>query len=420
MKSLLLSVVFGMTIAGGAMAQSGNTYDDDIYSSGPSTRKQRSSNENREPSRADNYDRPGDDGFTDNGQTSYSGDSYIDYDDDDYYYSSSINRFGYSSFYNRPYFSTFANPYWYNPYWVDPYWGWSPWNRPGLSIGVSFGSPYWNSYWGWQNWYGYSPFNSFYYPSYYGGWGYNNWGCGGYYGNYWNGYYAGIYNGYGNGWNYRNNRNITYGPRYSMNNIANNRIGRGYPGAVGSGRMAPGGLMRSTNGNLNNGNAARDFDRQPRRGGFFNSGERSREYNPNYNSNVERPAPSGNAYRERPVFNENSARPAPGAQMDGGGFRGSDMNAGEMQRMRPSDRQMQVAPVERNDFRGREMNSDFQRPQQLERQMQAAPMDRGSRMEMRQSAPSFNNAPSRGFGGGGGGSRMGGGGSRMGGFGGRR
>lgn len=393
MKSLLLSVLLGMTMVGGAMAQSGNTYDDDIYSSGPATKKHRSTTDDRESSRADNYDRPGDDQFGDNGQPSYNGDSYIDYDDDDYYYSSSLNRFGYSSFYGRPYFSTFANPYWYNPYWVDPYWGWSPWNRSGFSVGIGFGGPYWNSYWGWQNWYGYSPFNSFYYPSYYGGWGYSNWGCGGYYGNYWNGYYAGIYGG--NGWNGQYGRNVTYGPRFSMNNIANNNFRRSYPNAAPSGRMAPGANFRSTgNPSMNNASMGRDVEMRPRRGGFFNSGAASREYNGNYNNNMQRPAPAGNAYRDRPSMGGGDAQPAPGGQMDRGGFRGRQINAGDVQRAEPA----------------------------AERQMQAMPADRGGRMEMRQSAPTYNNTPSRGFGGGGsGGGRMGGGGGgRMGGFGGRR
>lgn len=444
MKSLLLSVVFGLSLAGTAYAQSGNTYDDDIYSSGPSTRKQRTTSSDRESSRADNYDRPGDDRISDNGQYAYSGDNYIDYDDDDYYYSSSLNRFGYSSFYTRPYFSVFSNPYWYNPYWVDPYWGWSPWNRTGFSVGVSFGGPYWNSYWGWQNWYGYTPFNSFYYPSYYGGWGYYNWGCGGYYGNYWNGYYAGIYNGYGSGWNTRGNRTVTYGPRFSMNNIANNQVGRSYPnisspGGMSPGRMAPAGNfggVRNAPGNM--GERSRDMDMRSRRGGFFNSGDGLREYN----GNTGRPAPSGNVYRDRSAYEDATARPAPGGSMDRGGFRGRDMNSGDYPRMDRGDlrsrdmnaapvdrgefrsRDMNSAPMDRNEFRGREMN-DFPRSQPMDRPMQAMPADRGSRMEMQAPPPSFNNAPSRGFGGsgGGGGVRMGGGGGgggRMGGFGGRR
>lgn len=141
---------------------------------------------------------------------SYDNDGYIDYSNDDYYYSSNINRFNYP-FYNMGYYSSFYNPYSYNPYWYDPYWGWSPWYRPGFSISFGYG-PYWNSYWGWYTWYGYPSYYSYYnypcYGSFYGD---------PYYSGYWNGYYAGLYNN-------SYHKPITYGPRNSTNYAYNTNI----------------------------------------------------------------------------------------------------------------------------------------------------------------------------------------------------
>lgn len=153
---------------------------------------------------------------------SYDNDGYIDYDNDDYYYATHFRRFN-QPFYNMGYYSTFYNPYWYNPYWYDPYWGWSAWNRPGVSISIGMGGPYWSSYWGWYNWYGYGGFGSCWgYPMY------GNWFGSPYYSGYWNGYYAGIYGG---GSGYIGYRNITYGPRNSTN-FAYNTGFRGASGAV--------------------------------------------------------------------------------------------------------------------------------------------------------------------------------------------
>lgn len=144
---------------------------------------------------------------------SYDNDGYVDYDDD-YYYSTRINRFN-RPFYNMGYWSSFYNPYWYDPFWVDPYWGWSWWSRPGFSVSFGWGQPYWSSYWGWHTWYGYGGFNSCWsYPYYAGGWGGGYWGgYGSYYNGFWNGYYAGMYNGGG----YYQPRTVTYGPRVAMN-----------------------------------------------------------------------------------------------------------------------------------------------------------------------------------------------------------
>ncbi|GAA4455705.1 hypothetical protein GCM10023092_19820 [Rurimicrobium arvi] len=378
----MLTAVLGLTLATGAQAQSGNTYQDDIYSNGPVSSKHKKDRSNYQSSDASDYDRPSDDNFNNN-TSAYSGDNYVDYNDDDnYYYSSSINRFGSSSFYARPYFSTFSNPYWYNPYWVDPYWGWSPWNNVG--VGISFGGgPYWSSYWGWQNWYGYSPFNSFYYPSYYGGWGYSNWGCGGYYGSYWNGYYAGLYSGYNNGWGGAASRGVTYGPRFSMNNIANNNIGRTYNSSVpGGGRMS-GAIMRNAGPNSGMNVNPRQVDNQSSgmrpRGGFFGGGN------------------AGNVGGGRQYNNYNDVAPQRSSMnMPSGGGRPAmtEMGGRGVQNTMPDQQQ--------GGFRSRPADAGFER--------QSAPSFGGGRG----ASPSFNSAPARGFGGGGGG------GGRMGGFGGGR
>lgn len=210
-----------------SFAQSTRSYEDDIYSTGEDARKAKERTEEADRNRQryqteeayDNtYNSSGSDngsnGNYDNYARSYDNDGYIDYDDD-YYYSTQINRFN-RPFYNMGYWSSFYNPYWYDPFWADPYGvGWNYWSRPGfsVSIGWGWGQPYWSSYWGWYNWYGYTGFNSFwYYPFYGGGWGggywagYNN----GYYNGYWNGYYSGLYGG-------RPYRSVTYGPRASVN-----------------------------------------------------------------------------------------------------------------------------------------------------------------------------------------------------------
>lgn len=212
------------------MAQSGS-YDDDIYSNGSDLRNDKS--DDRRPAQTQqryqteqyysssgqdyNQNQSEDNGDYRNYSNSYEsdGDGYNNYDND-YAYATSLRRFN-SPFYNMGYWSAFQNPYWYDPFWTDPYWGWSPWNRPGISIGFG-GGPYWSSYSSWYNWYGYNGFNSFYgYPYYAGGWGSGMWcGVGSYYGNYWNGYYAGVYGG-GYGIGYGNYRSVTYGPRYNLN-----------------------------------------------------------------------------------------------------------------------------------------------------------------------------------------------------------
>lgn len=317
MKRFLIT---GLLLAGiGAMPSfaQNRSYQDDIYYNSSDAKKnaandkqrdedqrnsdrQRSDNDNNTYSGSgDNYSSNGD--YQNYGR-SYGSDDYVDYDDD-YYYSTNINRF-YRPFYNMGYYSGFYNPYWYDPYWTDPYWGWSPWARPGISVSVGWGGPYWSSYWGWYNWYGYSGWGSYWsYPYYGGGWGYGGW-CGyggGYYNGYWNGYYAGLYNyGYGR----PGYRNITYGPRYAMNSTHTNVIRNGFNVPDGRRMLGPqqtiGGVsgspdgrrMISTNNPRNNrtpdagmdGRADRNtFQRTPDRSAI-NAGENNSQPGRDYNN----------------------------------------------------------------------------------------------------------------------------------------
>jgi hypothetical protein len=213
MKRIIITTL--LLLAAGSMspisAQKSRQYDDDIYGGKSSKTKQEEPQREETDSRQQNDDRTyssSSGSSADSREDSrYYSDEYYD-SDDDYYYSSRINRFNYP-FYNRPYWSSFYNPYWYDPYWVDPYWGWSAWSRPGVTISIGYGGPYWSSYWGWSSWYGSPYFGSYWgYPSY--GFGY-----GGYYSGYWNGYYAGLYGGHNEGY-YNRGPGVTYGPRYSL------------------------------------------------------------------------------------------------------------------------------------------------------------------------------------------------------------
>jgi hypothetical protein len=217
-----------MTGASASFAQSKRTYDDDIYYNSKNAREEEPEAEEQRPQKRasrqaaeerDTYTSSGNSYDSRSNQRYDDEDDYVNYDDD-YYYSTQINRFNYP-FYNRPYWSSFYNPYWYDPFWVDPYWGWNPWARPGFTVAFGAG-PYWSSFWGWQSWYGCGGFSS-----YYGNPGFGMYG--GYYSGFWNGYYAGLYNnfGYGNG----RYRAITYGPRYSLNANTNSRAHNvGYQG----------------------------------------------------------------------------------------------------------------------------------------------------------------------------------------------
>ncbi len=156
-----------------------------------------------------------------NAQSDY---DYSTYDDEDYYYSSRIMRF------NRPYynFNFYSSLYWdpfYSPGWYYPTnYFWSPamsyYSRPGFYI--TFGWSPWRTY-GWNSWYG----RGYGWNSWYGG-GYG-WGCGGWYnpgpGWYGGGYYSGYGGGcggyYGDGYGGgRRYGNRTYGPRRTATNYS--------------------------------------------------------------------------------------------------------------------------------------------------------------------------------------------------------
>ena len=223
MKRLLTSGFVLLTLAGTSFAQSKRAYVDDIYYDSKAVKEEVVEQEEEAPQPArETQPTASDDAYSysedgDNADNRARTRSYEDEDyasiDDDYYYSTQINRFNYP-FYNRPYWSSFYNPNWYDPFWVDPYWGWSPWTRPGLSMSIGMG-PYWTSYWGWQSWYGFGGFSSYYGGPMYGF-------GGGYYTGFWNGYYAGLYGSpglYGG-----RSRSISYGPRYSLNAPRNAHI----------------------------------------------------------------------------------------------------------------------------------------------------------------------------------------------------
>lgn len=383
---------------------------DDIYYTGSQARKEarerakrQRENVRSEQSRDEsNYDRSyHEDDYSDNNRSYVSdNESYIDYDDDDYQYSTYFNRFGSRSFVTRPYFSVFNNPFWYDPFWVDPYWGWSPWYRPGINLGFGAG-PYWNSYWGWQSWYGFGGFNSFYFsPVYSFGWGagwgrpWGHFGGCGFYGNYWNGYYAGVYGGgWNNGMMWRNNnfnqRNVTYGPRYSMHNLANNNL---RSSAFNNGGVGGGSRFRQLQPGMNrNGNemqrmgGSRSMNGMPTearpsngRTRFFNNNggmeqrmdQRRGEMNPYPNSGggeMRRPRGGfgGNEIRGNEDYRQNrqeyNKRYAPPQEMnrDRGGFRNNPMDRGGyresapmQQRMEPSRNFQPATPMRSNDGGG--------------------------------------------------------------------
>ncbi|GAA4461410.1 hypothetical protein GCM10023093_06010 [Nemorincola caseinilytica] len=219
-RSVLTTLLLAATLQG-AYAQT-----DDIYATGADQsktsakeqrreRRQNEQNTNPDPNRFDSPNNTqGDDRSympdTYQNQGYENGEDYVDYDDD-YSYSTRINRFD-NDFYNMGYYSSFYNPFWYNRYWYDPFWGYNPW-RPGISVGFGYG-PYWSSAWGWNTWWGYGAWGSYWNYPYYGmGWGNPYWGGGfyggGYYGNYWNSYYAGFDGG-------RSYRTTTYGPRQAV------------------------------------------------------------------------------------------------------------------------------------------------------------------------------------------------------------
>lgn len=162
-------------------------------------------------------------------QSSYRTDEQMyggnDYTNEEYEgeYASRIDRF----YYNRPWRSFYDSYYSYrfDP-WYDYYYGFNSWYRPGVSINIGWGSPWYydNYYWGYYG----SPYYSRY------------WGPYSYYNSY-PGYYGGYYPRYGYGYPGR----AYTSPNYRSRPNRETNIGRG---ASGSYSPAPSRGTTSTNG----------------------------------------------------------------------------------------------------------------------------------------------------------------------------
>lgn len=253
MKRFLLT---GLMILGlgqfASYAQQRGSYQDDIYYNSSDVKKSVDKQKQREEKEAilreqqkeqeqktnydgNTYSSSGNDYNTDEGsstayqhsyETDADNDGYID-DNDDFYYSSRVRKFGYSYSGMYGYYSPFYDPFWYHP-WYSPY----PYSGVTVSIGWGTG-PYWAPYYsGWNMWYGYG------YPGYYNPWYYPYYGYGGGYCGY--GYNDGFYgNGCGYGYGYGGySRNVVYGPRTSL----------------GSSSYGPRSMRTENSAILNNGN----------------------------------------------------------------------------------------------------------------------------------------------------------------------
>lgn len=190
---------------------------------------------------------------------------YIDYDEDDYYYTNRFNRFN-GAYYGASYWA--YDPFWYNPWYGGGFttWGWGP----SWGFGVGYGGPYWSSYWGWNCWYGY--------PGFYSAWN-SPWmygGYGGMYGGYYNGFYDGYYAGAYGGSGISNVRTVSYGPRSSVNRYPGSL--RATTGRTGSG-MSGGtrGQLRRSTGELREGTNNRNYSRSATPVSSPSSGIRSTE-----------------------------------------------------------------------------------------------------------------------------------------------
>lgn len=256
MKQLFITGLALMLSGSAALAQ----YADDPYSGSGSSNNNRSARyEQDQRYRQDNYNN---DSYNDE-----YGDGYIDYDDDSY--TTRFRRFN-DVYAGYNYWSPVYSPYWAMPVYMDP-WYYSPYRMGGwgISFGMSWGSPYWNSGWGMSNWWGFNGFNYWNRPymGWGGGFGYGGWGYGGYgWGNGW-GY------GYGNGW--RNDygyggRGVINGPRRNYGNTIGGTRGmsgiRPNPGTSGSGRDT----YRRRDAGINNPNgttrSVRGVEQGPRNG----------------------------------------------------------------------------------------------------------------------------------------------------------
>lgn len=213
--------------------------DDDVYFSPKDEAQVIAENARTQPQHAEEYNYDDDNGYYDDEyysdtetQSDGSGNTYItnnyygdyyDYDNDDYNYTSHLQRY-YSPYMGFSYYSSCYTGFYYDP------WSWN------VSIGFgwgypNYGYPYYNYGYHpyYDPWYGYGCSSS-YYGHGYGGWGYpyNNWYCGGYghgYNHgYWDGYYHGYYDGsygYSNGGYYGGG--YYYGPRREAQGISSYR-----------------------------------------------------------------------------------------------------------------------------------------------------------------------------------------------------
>ncbi|MBS1643516.1 MAG: hypothetical protein JST36_00625 [Bacteroidetes bacterium] len=382
--SLILLAIGGFSVA---YAQGNRGYQDDIYYNSSDQKAEEAAQTNSASSMAttgQSSDAPIYSSDTDDNMRQYQDEYGADYDD--YSYAARINRF-YYPFYSRPYYSAFYDPFWYDPFWVDPYWGWSPWRN--YSFGVSFGyGPYWSGYSGWNNWYGCGHF-----PSYYG-YGYSPYG--GYYSGYWNGYYGGLYQNYG----FTGYRTVSYGPRFSLDGRTNSGIR-----SVGIRNTLRQGV----------GIDATRLSATP------NSDIRTmRADNPRVNQGVRSQSSFGNNEVDiRTIDRGNPNLGSPNIQNNNMGQRDprifesrpqrSDRFA-EQNNLSGRENQISAPQVERS--RGSWFNSRQPESPNSGRSFEQAPREQNFNSGFERSAPSprMESAPSRNFGGGGGGRSFGGGG----------
>lgn len=262
MKQFLITGLALMLSGTAALGQ----YADDPYSNSGSNNDNRSSRYEQDQRYSQGNSSTNNDSYYDE-----YGDGYIDYDDDSY--TTRFRRFN-DVYAGYNYWSPVYSPYWAMPVYMDP-WFYSPYRMGwGMSIGFSFGSPYWNSGWGMGNWWGYNSFSYWHNP--YMGWGggfgygggYGGWGYGGGYG------YGGW--GYGNGYAH-GGRGINYGPRRNYGSTVGSPRGlsgiRQNPGvAAGGGRdnYIRRGMGVNPNNNNSRGSGVRNgVDQAPRNNGYL-------------------------------------------------------------------------------------------------------------------------------------------------------
>jgi hypothetical protein len=270
--SMLAAVTVMMASCSAPRLAQQNTVNDDVYNSVAQAQEY----VEPKPSEASRYQEDAE--YDEYG----SSDPYYDMD-----YSSRINRF----YYGSP-FRSYFDPFYYDYYGYNSIYGYnyfSPFYRPGFSMGFGFG-------WGWGN-YGWGVFSPYYaWNPYYGG-GY----LGGFYGG---GYYGGGYLGGGYVNNLRGTTN--YGPRPDRGR----ENGMGRTGAV-----------RSTNGVISN-SGSRSDRYNPNRGTPINTNANTRSRTNRGSSDTYRPTTRSTA-PTRPTYN-----PPSSTRNDGGATRSSGSSSG--------------------------------------------------------------------------------------------